>query len=49
MGVDSLGVVFTGHIWWENSTSNDYDVIYGRKSQLAMTMMSYMTGSPNQQ
>ena len=31
-GVGSLGVVLTGHTWWEISTGNDYDVIYGQKS-----------------
>ena len=35
MGVDSLGVVLTGHIWWEIPPGNNYDVIYGGKSQPA--------------
>ena len=49
MGIRSLGVVFTGHIWWEIPTCNEYDVMYGRKSQCALTMMSYLVGDPNHQ
>ena len=48
-GVGSLVVVLTHHIWWEIPTCNDYVIIYGGKSQPAMTMMSYMVGNPNWQ